>query len=161
MFPGRLAPHYMHFAAIIGIEAGTVDGCREGGRCWREELYLFGNHLQVALRKRTQPLHIFISTAGVGGNQVIGQKLFFAESCSVRIKELLELQQGGSIGLAHQFENVGFTVFRRQFELSRNVMCSQCSYVLFVIFAVCHYHVVPQAGGDKDVFDTRQIPQTL
>jgi len=91
----RLAGEWIEFGIVH--QAGV---CRRGGG---ENLDLLGVDSQFSAGKEAQVLHIGLSAAGVGGDQVVGQELAFAGHTVQIIDPGFELQRRSCARLAHQF----------------------------------------------------------
>ena len=84
-----------------GIEFGIVHEAGVGGRGGGEDLHLLGVDLQLLAGEVAHALHIGFAAAGMGGNQVIGEKLAFAGQPVKIVETGFELQQLSAAGFAH------------------------------------------------------------
>ena len=93
--------------------------------CRRENLHLFGRDVELAADGALHPHHVIIAAAGISGDEIIGQILFFARLLRQMVKSLFKLGQTIERGLVHQFEDARFSVLGRHFELTGHMVLRQ------------------------------------
>ena len=75
-----------------GVFLGVIHHTGIGGRCGREDLHLLGQHIELLAGEAFESLHVFLRAAGIGGDEIIAEKLFFPYLPIDGIKTLFEFK---------------------------------------------------------------------
>ncbi|OPZ24995.1 MAG: hypothetical protein BWZ01_02693 [Deltaproteobacteria bacterium ADurb.BinA179] len=137
---------------------GMVHGRRPGRRQRSEDLHLFRVGPELARGEALQLLHVVQCAPGVGGHEVVGEKLFFTVLACEAVEEVFESDEALIPGLAHEIEHPHARVLGRDFHLARYVVLHEFFEVALAVFRVRHHQVVANAGGHKGLFHPGQTP---
>ena len=103
--------------------------------------------------------HIPGRAAGVGGDEIVGQKLFLAGLFREAVEKAGEGKEEVGPRFSHQVQDRGLRVFRRDLHLSRDVVPDDLPQVFLSVPFIRQHHVVSDPGGDDDLFDAGDLPQ--
>ncbi len=140
-----------------GVQSGVVHQARIGGWSGRKDLHLLGGDAQFLADEALQLPHLAFPAAGMGGDQVVGQKLLFPGRLGHLIEHLLELHQTVRSGFAHLRHDTRVGVFGGDLHLPGNVMVHHLAQVVPAMGGVGQHQVVADAGGDEGFLDARDL----
>ena len=112
----------MHLASRVWIDAGIVHAGRSGQRRGREYLHLLRTQVQLPLGESLEFPHVGFRASRMGGDEIICEKLSFAESPAGGVKPAFELQHILHAGLPHALEHMRHDMLRRKLELSGDMV---------------------------------------
>jgi uncharacterized protein YbjT (DUF2867 family) len=87
------------------------------------------------------------------GDEVVGEKLSFPAFFACGVEFALECKKIAYAGFAHAFQYVRNGVFRREFELARDVMARNFLYVAICAGFVRRDDIGAYAAGHEHVFN--------
>lgn len=144
-----------------GVEFGVVHQGGVGGGSGGEDLHLLGVEAQLLADEAFEALHVSLGTAGVSGNEVVGEELALAGGLRAAVKLLFEAQQGGWAGLTHVGKYGLVAVFGGELHLAGDVVVDEVIYVSGGVLWIGQEQVGADAGGDEDLLDAGQATQRL
>ena len=121
-------------------------------------MYLLRQHAKVFAGKLTQREHVAIAAARVGGDDVIGQVLFFAKPLVDCLKALLKRQQAVGAGFSHLPQHRGLRMLRSKLQLTRDVVPDQFFHVTRAVFRIRHHQIMPDTRANKDLTHAFHLP---
>ncbi len=144
-----------------GVQLGVVHQCGVGGGSWGENLHLLRVEAQLFADETFEALHVSLGTAGVSGDEVVGEELALAGSMRASVELFFEAQQGSHARLTHKVENGLFAVLGGQLHLPGDVVVDQIIQVSGGVPRIGLEQVGADAGGDEDFLDAGQAAQRL
>ena len=147
------------FALITNLRqrvfAGVIHGGRVSQRRRIEVLHLVETEA-VFFQPQRQVHHIFITRTGVCGDEIRDQILLFACLFRVGVEQLFKAVIATHARLHHLRQWPFFGMFRRNLQITTDVMGRQ----LFDVARIFYGDVIAHAGGDQDLFNAFQIAGT-
>ncbi len=118
---------------------------------WIEGLHLIGAKT-VFLEPNGEVHHVNILRAGVGGDEVGDEVLFFAGLFAVFVEERFELVVCAHARLHHFGQRPALGVFGGDFEIAADVVRDE----FFDVFGALDSEIVAHAGADQNFLDARK-----
>lgn len=150
---------------VYGLAVDVVAAPPHGGRvcrwCRGEDLDLLGMYRELPSAEAGQLLHVVVSAAGMGGDEVVRQELVPPHPAAAGIEHPLESLQDIRSRLPHEVEDPVADMLRCYLHLPRHMLGDERFQIGGTVPPVGEDHVVAYPGIHEDMPDPVDIGDGL